>query len=48
MKNYTAIYSTAYITNIHYSFRALNMERAKAFVAWYISVKDVIIVEDED
>ncbi len=46
MKNYTAIYSTATIKNINYSFQAESMAAAKRFRKFKFSVKRVKIVEE--
>lgn len=48
MKNYTAIYSTKTIKNIHYSFKAESIAKAKEFRKLKFSAKRVKIVEDEN
>lgn len=45
MKTYTAIYSTEFIKNINYSFKAENMKAAKMFAKYKFSVKRVKIIE---
>lgn len=47
MKTYTAIYSTAAIKNIQYSFNANNMEKAIDYCKNKFSAKDILIVEGE-
>ena len=47
MKTYTAIYSTEFIKNIHYSFQAENMKAAKMFAKYKFSVKRVKIIENK-
>lgn len=50
MKNYTAIYSTKTISNINYSFKAENLEKAFDFCKCKFDIKNLIggfeIVED--
>ena len=47
MKTYTAIYSTEFIKNIHYSFQAESMKAAKMFAKYKFSVKKVRIIENK-
>jgi hypothetical protein len=46
MKNFTAIYSTDYLKNIHYSFKAKNLKEAKKFCNYKISVKKIKIIQE--
>lgn len=51
MKNlhiYTAIYSTLYIHNIHYSFKALNDHSAVIFALTYLKPKDGLMIITRD
>lgn len=48
MKTYTAIYSTPFIKNIHYSFQAESMAAAKRFRKFKFSAKRVKIVEETE
>lgn len=46
MKNYTAIYDTATLNNVQYSFKAENMEKAVEFCKGYFNVPVKNIVCD--
>jgi hypothetical protein len=46
MRNYTAIYSTEFLKNIHYSFKAASMADAKRFRKQKFSAKRVRIIEE--
>jgi len=48
MKNYTAIYSTATISNIMYAFTAENLQAAELFCKEKFSASEITIVEDVD
>lgn len=48
MKNYTAIYDTETLQNIHYYFNAENMEAAKEFCKGYFNVPVKQIIEHTD
>ncbi len=48
MKNYTAIYDTETLQNVHYYFNAENMEEAKEFCKGYFNVKVKQIIEHNE
>ena len=48
MKNYTAIYDTETMVNVHYYFNAENMEAAKEFCKGYFNVPVKQIMEHTD
>ena len=48
MKNYTAIYDTETLQNVHYYFNAENMEAAKEFCKGYFNVPVKQIMEHTD
>lgn len=47
MKNYTAIYDTDTMTNVGYSFKAENLEKALEFCKMKFSVHVKKIIESE-
>ena len=44
---FTAIYDTASIKNVQYSFKAGSLDEAKAFVDWKFMPNDFVIRNDE-
>jgi len=46
-QNYTAVYNTASLKNIHYSFTATDLEHAIAFCKYKFIAKEIKLIHDD-